>query len=639
MPRYISISQGQWMPLKPLLERWYLDADLTADQVIHKLANEKNFLCSCRQLKSCFSKWGWYKKVEPEEYMAMNVVLEKHDATTIFLVPKKTGRELKEMNRSYVKKEVNRKRNNAGRSGNSLPPEPTLREAVARLDERGVCVRRGSIAPPIAIALSSILAHPPAEDGSTVSVSSITETAYADDGTSELNDRNFPQQIPRLRLAPGQVDLPTRPRQVDRFPYPGAFLASLTTTILPQTPGNGLVEGLRRNLAPEAVRVVSSRYSTHSDDFLSDLPELFAELTCDLDPADVRRQSWEAFLGVQLAAHYRQHDPDSSKQLIIEFAAYYVQQCLAGFETLDSFDRPDRLEARDKLTEMLQQNNAYVLPTIFWVSTVLGAHDKLDQMAAFYHDCWYCIERTRSPAAGVIRPVILSMILKIQGMQTEPDEEERVMVSPEHRLREERSTFDQNRAFLQSIAYLSAHGDGDSPTAHLLHCYYAWHLQQSGEISDIEESLRILLTHLERAERTMGTRHLVSVNAHYLLAQAYEKQGEVNLAQTDLRLALLRLEGCPKPLRAYQYHLLAKLAELLLKQNDIQAALWSFEEVFNFRLSTFGACNNRTWVVAHSVFGILERQGHGHEARRRRSEFLAQREEEYRRTYWRNAFQ
>lgn len=638
MPRNHPISPRQWMPLKPLLEQWYLDDDLTSFQVIHRLSREKNFICTDRQLKGRFGAWGWYKKVEPEDYMSMNVVLEQHDPRTIFLVPKKVGRELKQMNPSYVKKEVNRKRNNAQHKGRSPPPEPTLREAVERLEERGVCVRLGSVAPPIGIALSDILAQPPApiiqelaEDGSTVSVSSVTEMAYQDDSTRELNEENFPQQIPRLRLAPEQASLPTRPRQEDRLSNPNAFSASLTTTILPQTSGNGLVEGLRRNLAPDAVRVVSSRQLTHSADFLSDLPELFAELTCTLDPADVRRRSWEEFLGVQLATHYRQHDPDSSQQVIIEFAAYYVQQCLAGFETLDSVTRPDRQEARQKLLYMLQNNNAYLLPTIFWVSTVLGAHDKLDQMAAFYDDCWDCIERTPSPAAHVIRPVILSMILRIQAMQRELDEDEWVMVSREHRQQELRSTFDQNRDFVQSINYLSARGYGDSPTAHLLYCYYAWYLQKSENPGDLEESLRILLRQLPRAESIMGTRHLVSVNAHYLLAQAYEKQGNINLAQTYLRFALLRLQGCAKPLRAYQYHLLAKLAELLLKQDDVAAALWSFEEVFNFRISTLGACNNRTWFAAHSIFGILERQGHGREARRRKAEFYAQREEEHRR--------
>lgn len=622
MTRSTTHSKKQWRAIKPEIQRWWLDDDMATTEVVKRLREEKQFFCTERQLKSRFANWRWIKKVDMQIYMAMSVLLEKYDSTMVFQVPKKTGREIKEMTPSCVKKEVRRKRNNADQKHQL--PEPTLRDAVLLLDANGVFVGRGLTASRIGIALSALLTQPSLDDdGSTINGSLFSEAAHEDGGIRELNDRNFPQQIPQYGLHPDQPRLFNQPRQTDRCPYPDAFVASLTTTVLPQTEENDLVENLRRNLSPDAVRIVPSDHPLTNDDLLNNLPELFAELSCSLDSDDARRQQWERFLGLQLGKHYRRFDPDHSKQMVIEFAAYYVQQCLAGFETLDPVDHPDRQEACEKLAHMLRDNNAHILPTIFWVSTVLGANDKNELLAGFYDDCWDRMEECHSTSGDVFRPIIFSMVLAVQRGNAGGVQTQRV-----HRLQGLRQEYDPSRAFLQSIDYLSSHGHHESPTMLIVQSYYAWYLQQRQDALD--GSLQILLNYLPVAERIMGVRHLITVNYLSLLARAYEKQNKLDLAETNIRFAICRLQGCATPLRAYQHRLTEKLGEVFASQGHITEALWSFEEVFRVRLSTVGACNGQTWGVARRIWKILNLQGRGDEARHREMELHDQYNAEYR---------
>jgi len=623
----LSFHEQRWAELKPIIQKWYLDDNLTLLETIKRLSEEHGFQPTERQMKCKFQTWRWTKKLELDEYMAMYVIITKYNSNLVFYRPVRSEGVYAEKRPGDIRKEVTRKQKDRSRNGQSPPPQPSsIRDAVEVLQGVGVLV--GScredalpIAKVIQVATGGIVTDD--NDGSTISDSSLPEVDHLTDDTRELNDRNFAQQIPRLRLLTNEPDLSARPRQHDRFPYPDAFLTSLTTTLLPQPQSNALVEGLERDPLSNSIHVVNPEQLESCDDTLNDLPELFADRLCLLDPTDARRRQWEKFLGVQLDKYYRRHDLDSSKQLVVEFAAYYVQQCLAGFETLDPAHHPDRQEARRKNASMLDQNNALLLPTIFWIVTVIGSNDKLHQLSAFLDDCWDCVKESTSAAGRVIRPLIRAIVLmhrmNYDGCSSPTERQQK--------LRDLKTVFNGEKEFSESIDYLSAHGHRHSPTMLIVQCYYAWYLQQ---IEHFTKSREVLLNHVEVANRVMGLNHLVTVNYHFLISKCYERLGDHNLAENYIRMALVRLEGCSNPLRGYQHRILFRLAEMKMRQGNTEAALWGFEEVLRFRRETLGACSGSTWQVANTIFGILHGQGRSSEAQERETELRAQHDAEWR---------
>jgi len=134
-----------------------------------------------------------------------------------------------------------------------------------------------------------------------------------------------------------------------------------------------------------------------------------------------------------------------------------------------------------------------------------------------------------------------------------------------------------------------------------LQSYHAWYYQQYGDTYDAGLSLKILLEQLKISERVLGVKHLVTINILHLVAQAYAKQGSFVFAENYIRFAICQLQGCAKPLRVYQFHLLARLPELQLAQKEVVAAWQSFEEILSFHVSNFGELDHRTRLIKQIV--------------------------------------
>ena len=302
----------------------------------------------------------------------------------------------------------------------------------------------------------------------------------------------------------------------------------------------------------------------------------------------------EKFLGVSFEQYYRPAAREGSR-LIIEFVAYYIQQSLAGFDTLDDYNHADRKEARAKFTSMLNAENEQILTAINWISAVIGANDKQAQLSAFYEDCWACIEHNNSLAAQILRPSICFALLMHGDDQRTPKD---LQASPDtRRSRREKlaATFDGDKEFQDSISLVVRHGQQDSPTHLILRYHCAWFLLHKQRAS---AALDILLPCRHMAERLMGCNHLVTVNCYTMVARAREMEGEFQLAISDLKIALVRLNSCPNPLQAYLHRLVDRLACLLLRIGEKETALCNFERVLAFKLRTLGACPGSTWATA-----------------------------------------
>lgn len=629
-----SLTEQQWEAYKPVIERLYLDQDLSLNETLRILENDYNLvpLPTGRQMKVRFARWGWTTKIEEERYMAMFMILEQR-GDMVFFIPRRGGRKWKTKRPADIRKEVQRKQKKRRKTRQQQPQTPWDISAAVHVlhDEHARVGSSLKNSRPIleAIAIPQNLGTEDIDEDSTISASSLTDTPYSNSGLQELNDRNYAQQVPQLRLLHHEPDFSARPRQYDRLPFEGAFGASLLTTLMPQASVQDLLEGLRRDPVSEAVRISSSEASPADDGLFTDLTRQLEDCFLNEDDLARRLMDQERQHRMELERHYRETDPDDSKAWAVGFASYYTQQCMAGFETLDPIEHPDRQESRGSLKRMLERNNNKLLPTILFLSTVLGAHDKSDQLSEFYDDCWDCIEETDSWTAEVIRPVIVQMVLQMHDNQGENQRHYQLTSDRAERLQLLKASFDHDRAFSQSIKDLAWYDPGDTPTSLVLKSYHAWYLLKTGTAEGARGSFSILIENISKVEKVMGLQHLVTVNYHYLFAQTYEKLGDFGLAENSFRMALCRLQGCAKSLYAYYYHLYARLAALQWSQDHVEAAIWNYEEVFRFRLSTLGTLNQRTWGAAQSLFDILRSQGRSDEAQTRESEFLAQRDQEY----------
>lgn len=624
------ISDAYWLKAKPMIEDLYLVQNKGAKDITTRLWQEYGVEVTARQLKTKFKNWGYDdKRIDGRAYQAMHYVMEERCEDMDFQVVRRRGCSTRVKPACEIRKEVKRQK-----IDKTLPKWKTAAEALEFLRCRKI--------EPVKCYSSAMLTQLSAHQGPSQEVEfNVVDRGDAHSITSEdtqsdsmeptpLNvnfpDDSYQQQRPAFNLADSSLDTALRPRIWYQLPNPNQFTMNLHSNVLPQT-----IENEINNTFGEP-KFSRSRNDTEptillADELLEDLTLSLADMTLQFDLNDSRRKPWEKFLGVELERHYR-HPSREDNRLIVEFVAYYIQQTLAGFDTLDEYDHIDRKEARTKLRQMLEAGNQQILAAINWISAVIGSHDKGEQLAAFYEDCYACVGDNNCYVARVVKPAIEFALSTYGENQRTP---ENLSASPKSRDKRHQAlaqNFDGEREFNQSLSLLEQHGHQDSPMHLTLRYHYAWYLLQKG---DATKALSILVRCANSAERLMGCKHLVTVNCYAMAARAYSQLGDSNLARNDLGMAMSRLTHCPNPLRAYKYRLLERQALIDIEGGDHTTALYALDEVFAFRLENLGPCSGSTWGAATKIFEVLEQLGQGAEADRRRKKL----EQEYEREWYR----
>ncbi|KAJ9664555.1 hypothetical protein H2198_000206 [Neophaeococcomyces mojaviensis] len=586
---------------------------------------------TARQLKMRIKSWGYDdKKISGQSYRAMEYVMEQLGRDIDFQASIRNGRAWISRSAAYIHKEVKRQKERKP----SEREYQNLAEAIEYLQRQGVRLADSHF-PPINAPNATNIATWPSMERLT---GEATDTTNSDDSESTtstdtlpdnlgtapmsmgVSDHSYQQRRPTYNLTNPNLDTSLRPRMWHQLPNPDAFAINLHESVLPQTAANQIMSGSSEPHIATEPRIV------RTSDALDDLTLHLADMTLTFESDDPRRVPWEKFLGIKLEQHYRHAGRDGNR-LIVEFVAYYIQQTLAGFDTLDDYDHADRVEARAKLKQMLDAENDQVLIAINWISAVIGSNDKGAQLSAFYEDCWTCVESSDSIASRILGPSIRFALLMHGVDQRTPQNLSASPTTRQRRLEVLAGTFNGDKEFQDSISLVVQHGHRDSSTHLILRYQYAWFLLQTGQTA---RSLEILLDSLSLAERLMGCNHLVTVSCYVIAARAYEKDGAVRLAMTYLEYAKFKFENCPNPLQAYYHRLLERLASLQFDIGDYEPSLFNLERVLEFRVRTLGPRSGSTWETAHKLFPTLIKLGRGDEARKREEELRALHDDEWR---------
>lgn len=639
MPPGTRTSEEEWARLKPFIAREYLENRRSVNAVRQLLRIHFGITdISIRQLKSRFQAWGWPKKIKGDDYAAMYRVSQDLGTRIVFIVPLMAGYGMKHVDGKTLAKQVNRMHGTAVKEGKPPLIIPDVDAAYEKLKQSGIRIQHEHTARADQTLYNDARSvnidqednennadddDDEDEDDSTED-EPMADTHIIEDSSRELNTQNF---LPELRLvqcqsiSSGVEDL-NRPRKTAVLPFAAAYLADLHCSIFPDTPEYKLAKPSTTIVRHHEgnVRVVSDSEFV-ANDYTDDL---------GLNSNTELPVSQRAFLGKlieqTMTEYYHRLDRNGHKRAALEFSAYYVGQVLAGNETPDDYNHPDRRGARDRLCDLLEHKNMQLLPHCYWISSVIMSYDKIQQLLAFYEDCIDCITSSRSYLGDILRPWIWFMILSHR-----PHYNHYAVRSPRlspAALEQMNQSFDASQALKESINRLSEHGLAASHTCLILRLYHAWNrYDQQDPIGGLNE----LLACRQDAEGIFGPGHLVTINCWSMIAKAYEKSGLAGIAECDFKIALSRFRLCSEMLRARYCQLSLSTAQLLLADGQIDEARTRLEEVLLFRKRRLGVQAPPTWEAAEILFDTMHRQGYGLEAQRRRAELKAHYDEEWQR--------
>lgn len=613
--------------MKPIIYNLYMQQGKPNLQVSEDLRNLYNFDVSARQLKSKFSAWRWAKKLNDiRVFFAMEKVIRECGSGVWFEVTLTQDEPPKKKTAACVIKETKRKKSTFEKKGQPIPQIATLDEALQILRESGTQI--GGIVFPTHPYFHSLSIPPqtqqpghvsnPAIDHGTGNVSDDASTTSAESlsdyegENSEMRDINT-QESARL----WNVSHASHVAGTGISPRPNAWAYELSRDIPPQNRTTQILSGEWPSITIRGG--AESPVLTHTNTSFDDVTDMLTKMSHSLHPQDAQRNVLEKFLGMKLAEHYRHFDLGQTQRPLIEFAAYYILQCLAGYKTLDAHDHPHRVGARQKLSAMLQMGNPHLLSTIYWIVTVMGSNDVRQQLQEFFEDCSECIEQNPCPESSVIRPYVmigLSIFKQAAGSQALESE-------ASSRLVEELLQKSKLKSELEeTLDYLRKTGQNKTAKFVIVQGTYAWYFEKVGQH---DQCLHVLLSPdgLELAEKIMGTYHLVTSTYMAMISRCYEQRGDTNLATYPLKTAMVRLQYCAFPLRAYLYRLHQQLAKLLLKSGEFKEAVDVLKVVFDFRLERLGPTSGSTWETAYLLFDALEGQGNVAEAKQRRDDLTA----------------
>lgn len=632
MPANTQHPDSEWARVKPIIEDEYLNKNRSAKAVQALLRDHHGFDTTVRKLKLKFELWRWDKKTNARNYAAMSRVIQHLGNQVVFVVPKMGGRSFTRKEACKVLKEARRKDTTNLKRGKPAIRTPDIDEAWHILQNAGIIVEQPQSgpmlqsSPPLSYTRGTQHQNEQSDDDddSTVSDESVDDTDFIADSSRQLNLKNFPPHSRFGRNAQNQIfnsEIPGNQRVGSLLPFESAFLADLHRTIFPHTaeyqlqgPNVGIVQS---NRLPYDVTVDSAFEAIDFVDAPGRNP--------GYGLSEQQRAASEKVLATALREHYQRWDQDGQRRQVLEFSAYYVGQFLTGNETLDDYNHADRQEARNKLYSMLEHGNTHLLPHCYWLSQVVISFDKSRQLLAFYEDCIDCIETSQSVMAKILQPWIRSVVLLHRDLYKEIVTKT-ARLSPAS-LDQLQADFDATSGFETSIDHLRRYSQEDSHTCLILRIYHAWY---QGHRDRHTEGLSELLKCLPLAEKIFGKRHLVTINCLSMAARAYEKLNNP-LAEHYVQEALHLLTPCSRFLQATYHQLLLRLARSQISRNHLEDARCHLELVYNFRLQHFGAQAFPTWEAAKVLFDVLNRQGHGLEAKRREADLQALHDEEWKR--------
>lgn len=586
--RNAQFSDEKWEEMRPWLFQKYLDENLSAKVTAASVQKHFGVKMTERQLKNRMThKWGRRKKIEQALYLAMQRVVDAKGNHIEFMVP--LAHETRTLSASAVRKQATRKPNKAPAPGRHTR-KPAAGSNWTSLRKSVHFLRVGQVR--ITGLDGNIYAeYPPDMEGLN------DEDDLDDEEDSEGEEFS---DIDEQTRSPSHSQQSSRPAAQSPWHSSDRSLqhGHATTPFSRWLENQLAVLYQRKNSlyypqSSHSEHLLAEVYFSHPQvDAVDDLTKMFARAGLNLDVSDQGRSLCERFIGRDLGKIQTKWNWDNqTDKLIVEFANYYVQQCLSVYPDLDAFDHPDRVASRRTLSELFRSRTGELLQVLWWVLTIVSTHFKPAQVEGLLEDVIDSIERSKDAYTRALRP-IFEFARRANAHYIEMT----YTPHPYRRLPPDASLVSE---FYSNIEYLRKIGMERTGDFAIMHMFLAWHLSTTGRTDDcIDVILRPGC--LPLAEKVLGSRHFAVLNCKAIAARCYHGS-KYGYADSYMDQAIWGLEGCTKPLQPFQYVLKRQQASIYFDVGRRSEGFRILSEVIEFRLQAFGPRSDAVWSVVDEM--------------------------------------
>lgn len=572
MTRNAQFTEEKWEEMRPWLYQKYIHEQLPAGVVAKGVLEQFGYHMTERQLKNRMThKWHVRKKIEGKMYYAMSCVMKakgNHVAFNVALAHKVSNKPVsqitKQVNRQNIQELKKMNRDGKGFEENAKT-RMDFRQAMAYLRDKDVAI----------LGLGS---NPYAEIADVPAIADESDEANDNDAGSPGDTSSDMEENPDSPVQSRQVCYPKAqlgPWYMPREDYSDSFgwwIAHQTSLITAQ-------KNRPYSLQRSELRDLAEIYFEPQNDPVDPMSKMFARMAISLEPQDPSRRLFGEFLGCDLGTVSRQWRWDKrTDKLIVEFANYYIQQCLSNHTDLDRFDHRDRVAARQNLSELFHARTGELLQALWWIMSIVSTHYKAHQTEGLFQDIIACIEASNNDYARAMRPMFevarRANAEYVEAIDTQLDYQRSL---PDASLEFE---------FRRNIEYLREIRMDQTGDFVVMHMFLAWHLCTSGRPL---EGASVVTSPgcLQLGERVLGSHNLVVLNCKAIAARCYHQQDN-RLAMNYMNEALFGLKDCTKPLWPVRNVLKRQHAAICFAHGERLNGFQALKEVVDFRSQAFG---------------------------------------------------